>query len=132
MWSSVWSLREIKKTAVFLQSREVGEKKVRWPPYFYTAAHKQAGVYVMFSKTGEVMYIGKTRNILQRTYMHLFSTQVDNLRKRFNPGYWYMMWKMYPTHTPDWLLVMHESILIEYWKPKHNIRGLPSKKLSSP
>ena len=86
---------------------------------YSTSLPKEPGVYLMKNKVGQVIYIGKAKNLFNRVKSY-FNTSDNNIKTKF------LMNKVYAIEhyivTNELEALLRESSLIKKYKPKYNIR----------
>jgi len=86
---------------------------------------KQAGVYFLYDKNLELIYIGKTKSIRQRIVIHIGESnkKYDDKRMIYNTPLQYQeaQYYSYIKIDDEDSRTIFEKVLIHLFKPKHNI-----------
>ncbi|MCX7665006.1 MAG: GIY-YIG nuclease family protein [Gemmataceae bacterium] len=88
-------------------------------------APRLSGVYGMLNRSGELIYIGKAKNLRARLMSYFRKNSRDPKAGRILESTRYLLWES----TPDeFSALVRELELIHHYRPKYNVLGVPDRR----
>lgn len=94
----------------------------------YNSAPKSIGVYVLYNKSNQVIYVGKSVNLKKRLYEHFKGFKDDEKSRGIREETQFFAYCEIPL---TFELDIYETILINYFKPIYNVDKLYDNRGSS-
>lgn len=113
-------------TAQLTQLRQVaGKRPGQLRLGIREACGRRPGVYGFLNTQGELIYVGKAKNLRVRLLSYFRGKRRDPRARRIVAETRAIVWEMVPT---EFAALLRELELIRYWQPRWNIQGQPARR----